>query len=142
MGAAVVCAKAERDNSTVARLNTARYCRNCKPVRQPLCKGRTCRETPNPQRIQPAGCCSITKNGKRLHCNRCCLANQKRKLQREKSAKASELELASGTARRKRVEERRQKVRQLRQSGMDEIAMAHLLGVSINTVRKDIQNIK
>ena len=142
MGAAVVCAKAERDNSTVARLSTARYCGNCKPVRKPPCRGRTCRDTPDRQRTQPAGCCSITKNGKRLHCNRCCLASQLRKRQREKSAKASKMGQASAAARRKRAGERRQDVQQLRRSGMDEITMAHLLGVSAETVRKDIRNIQ
>lgn len=142
MGAALACAKAERDNSTVARLSTTRYCKDCKPARRPLCTGRTCRGKADPQRTQPANCCSVTKNGKRLHCARCCRANQERKLQREKSAKASQMGQASGIARRKQVSERRQQVRQLLRAGTDEIEMTQLLGVSLKTLRTDIQHIR
>ena len=142
MSAPVACAKAERDNSTVARLSTTRFCSNCKPVRRPICTGRTCRGKSDPQRTQPAGCCYITKNGKRLHCARCCAANQDRKLQREKSAKASRMGLASGAARKKRVEERRQNVRRLLRSGMDETTIANQLGVSMRIVKEDIKVIQ
>ena len=142
MGAPVACAKAERDNSTGARLSTARFCSNCKPVRRPICRGRTCQGKADPQRTQPAGCCSITKNGKRLHCARCCAANQDRRLQRTRSAKASRSGLASGAARKKRVEERRQKVRLLRQSGTDATTIANQLEVSMRIVQNDIKIIQ
>ena len=142
MGAAVACVKAEQSNSTVARLSTTRYCEDCKPARRPPCGGRTCRRTANPNRTQPAGCCSVTESGKRLHCARCCATNQDRKLQRDKSAKASRMGLASGIARRNSSDERKEKVRQMQRAGMKPAAMAQQLGVSMTTVRNHLREIR
>ena len=39
----VACVQAEKTNSTVARLKTARRCRDCQVSNHPACRGRTCR---------------------------------------------------------------------------------------------------
>ena len=135
----VACVQAERTNSTVARLSAKRHCDRCNPNRRRLCRGRICRETGQKRRVQPAGCCNITKTSQRRHCAECCAAAAA-----NLSAQVMPpTTIAAGTAARRALwNERRARIRGLHCEGLDNRAIAHGLGVSVRTVQRALKAAK
>ena len=135
----VACVQAERTNSTVARLSAKRHCDRCNPNRRRLCRGRICRETGQKRRVQPAGCCNITKTSQRRHCAECCAAAAA-----NLSAQVMPpTTIAAGTAARRTLwNERRERIRGLHCEGLDNRAIAHGLGVSVRTVQRALKAAK
>ena len=129
----VACVQAERTNSTVARLSTKRHCDRCNPYHRQLCRGRICRETGQKRRVQPDGCCNITKTSQRRHCAECCAAAAA-----NLSAQVMPpTTIAAGTAaRRKSSDERSERILGLHRAGVDNRAIANELGVSVRTVQR------
>ena len=135
----VMCVDAEWAGTTVARLRTRRHCSECAPGKRPRCQGTTCRQSKEKLVVRPAGCCALTKSGKRLHCSRCCRAARQKRHGSSVQEKVTRAGLISGMNRRKRQRERRAKVMSLRRDGKSPIEIAAELGVSDKTVRGDIK---
>ena len=131
MSAPVACVEAERRNTTVARLLTKRHCRGCNPGNPenlPLCRGRVCRETGQPRRTQPKGCCGITRNSRRRHCAECC-AIAAANLSAQVMPIATRT--AGAAARKKSGDERRERIRSLHRKGTDSRDIVDIMGVSL-----------
>ena len=116
----------------MARLSTKRHCDRCNPYHRQLCRGRICRETGQKRRVQPDGCCNITKTSQRRHCAECCAAAAA-----NLSAQVMPpTTIAAGTAaRRKSSDERSERILGLHRAGVDNRAIANELGVSVRTAR-------
>ena len=139
----VACVQAEKTNSTVARLKTARRCRNCQAGYRPDCRGRTCRAASNtPLPVQPANCCQVTTAGTRKHCKRCCSAVQENRRQRNGKPRATLAGLASGKAKRKKRVERRNIVSKLMRQGLNIQNIAAQTGVSVKTATEDVKALR
>ena len=127
---AAACALAEELGITVARLNTKKFCFRCNPFDKPWCKGILCRRRKRRRRVEAPGCCALTadREGKRKfrHCYKCC--------QNRKKSIASK-----GKARRTRQKEARApETIRLQAEGLSVNEIAKKLGVSGNTVRRDL----
>ena len=139
----VACVQAEKTNSTVARLKTARRCRNCQVSNHPACRGRTCRtagKTPLP--IQPAGCCKLTANSTKRHCKRCCSVRSENLHQHRGKPPASLAGLESGKAKRKKRDERRNIVSELKRQGLSIENIAAQTAVSVKTANEDVNALR
>ena len=95
---------AERTNSTIARVRTKEYCRNCNPRIQPICQGETCRKADQQLKVLPTRCCPSTRKIADRHCKLCCAENRKalQKQKQKRSAQGRKAGLASGAARKRR----------------------------------------
>ena len=135
----VACVEAEQKGSTVARLMTYSRCRSCNPRNPdnlPWCRGRVCRESGQERRVQRRGCCGITRTGRRRHCADCCAAAAAN-LSAQVMPPATRDKGAA--AKRKRGDERRERIRDLRRDGLDNRAIADRLGVHVRTVQRALE---
>ena len=131
----VACAEAERTNSTVARIRTARHCQECKPGQRPYCRGQTCRQKGNkPKQVLLPGCCSTTSSGRRKHCRRCCKAIRQNQLERTNTTQGEKAGTASATARRRRRDERRREIATLSKEGHTTAEIATQIGATTRSV--------
>ena len=121
---AAACALAEELGITVARLNTKRFCSRCNPFDKSWCRGRTCQSSKTRRRVEPPGCCGFTESGKRRHCARCCQSRKK--------------SFAARSERTHRKESRSSQAARLKAEGRSVKEIAEVLGVSGNTVRRDL----
>ena len=140
----VACVRAESTNSTVARLNTRKYCQKCSTKNGSLCRGATCRSRGQKQRnvVQGPNCCPTTRSGHRRHCSVCCSDGRQRQLDRENRTLGTKAGSRSGIARRKKRDQRRREVRKLRKAGMNMQQIARQLNVSPVTIERDITAIR
>ena len=139
----VACVQAESTNSTVARLNTRKFCQHCSAKNGSLCRGRSCRGKEQKNVVQRPNCCPTTRSGKRRHCSVCCLDGQQRKLQREKKQTPDDKASAAADAsRQQRPNHQKKQVTQLRKSGMNTRQIADKLNVSQCTIENDIAELR
>ena len=136
----VACVRAESTNSTVARLNTRKYCQKCSTKNGSLCRGATCRSRDQKQRniVQGPNCCPTTRTGTRRHCSVCCLDARQRKLERENQTPDEEADTDSGASLQQTPNQRKKQVTQLRKAGMNSRQIADKLNVSQSTIDDDI----
>ena len=134
---AAACALAEELGITVARLNTKKFCSRCNPFDKAKCNGTLCRGRKQRRRVEPPGCCALTtdREGKRKfrHCAKCCQ-------NRKKSIASTGTEVSEiGTSLRSREKEAREpETRRLKDEGLSVKEIAEKLGVSGNTIRRDL----
>ena len=137
----VACVAAERAGSTVARLMTKSRCRSCNPRNPdnfPRCRGRVCRETGRERRVQRRGCCGVTRTGRRRHCADCCAAAVANLSAQVMPPATRE---AGAAAKRKRGDERRERIRELHREGLDNKAIADSLGIHVRTVQRALEGV-
>ena len=137
----VAAVLAERTNSTIARIRTKEYCRNCNPRNRQTCQGETCRKADQQLKVLPTRCCPSIRKLANRHCEMCCAENRAALQKQKRSAHARKAGLASGAAKKRRQNERRQEVSKLSQSGMDNTEMASQLEVSHAIINRDLRAI-
>ena len=98
----VAAVLAERTNSTIARIRTKEYCRNCNPRNRPTCQGETCRKADQQLNVLPTRCCPSIRKMADRHCELCCAENRKALRKQKRSAQGRKDGLASGAARKRR----------------------------------------
>ena len=138
----VACVEAERTNSTVARLSSRRFCTRCENMRGAVCEGRVCQEAGTQNKILRAGCCAVTKNGERRHCQTCCSARKRGLLERQNRTLGNKAGTLSGKARQKTRRERRSRVAELRRNGLSQNQIATELKVSESTIKVDLKRLR
>ena len=136
----VACVRAESTNSTIARLNTMKYCQQCSAKNGNICRGTTCRSRDPEQRniVQGPNCCPTTRTGHRRHCTACCSDGKQRQRDRENHTLGTKAGSRSGIARRKKRDHRRREVRKLQRAGINKQQIARQLNVSPVTIERDI----
>lgn len=173
------CMRAERANSTVARMMTEEHCEECSARKKRWCRGPSCADGQDPRSVLPQGCCELTRESRSRHCGRCCEAGQvtppanrktraERRQDRLQVARlrreglayrqiGAHLQLPPNTvreydranrrqmeaalrARRQDYEDRRGRIRSLKEAGHDVPEISRQTGLARRTVRRALDD--